>query len=157
MVLCCPVCMTIAPVGTSYCVNCSTSLAGVVPIPASVLAQDQQQDMMSGLGNMMQGNVGKYAMGAPSGANAGLGEEMLWESVENSSEEGINASIEGLGEEMLWESVENSSEEGVNASIEKTEKKAQAMANEDIAIYIGFTAFQSIIPPILVAVLFQSG
>jgi hypothetical protein len=79
MVLRCPVCMAMAPMGTAQCISCHTSLAGVVPTPAAA-AQGQQQ---GGLGGMLQGNAGKYAVGALGGAAAVLGGEMLLHGVEN--------------------------------------------------------------------------
>jgi zinc-ribbon domain len=82
MVLRCPICQAMAPVGTPACLSCHTSLAGVVPTPAAVPIQGQQ----GGFGNMMQGNAGKYAMGALGGAAAVLGGEMLLHGVENSLE-----------------------------------------------------------------------
>jgi hypothetical protein len=82
MVLRCPVCMAMAPMGTPNCVSCHTSLAGVVPTPANT--QPQQGGMMGGLGGFMQGDGGKYAMGALGGAAAVLGGEMLLHGVENS-------------------------------------------------------------------------
>lgn len=85
MVLRCPVCMAMAPMGTPNCPSCHTNLAGVVPTPAAA-AQGQQQG--GGLGNMLQGNAGKYAMGALGGAAAVLGGEMLLHGVENSLEGG---------------------------------------------------------------------
>ncbi len=77
MVLRCPVCMAMAPLGTPNCVSCRTSLAGVVPIPANMPAQGQGQ------GNFLQGNGGKYAMGALGGVAAVVGGEMLLHGLEN--------------------------------------------------------------------------
>ncbi len=76
----CPTCMAMAPVGSVACASCNTSLAGVVPTP--VMAQGQQ----NGMGGFLQGNAGKYAMGALGGAAAVLGGEMLLHGVENSIE-----------------------------------------------------------------------
>src|SRR6266571_2910974 len=79
MVLRCPVCMAMAPMGTANCVSCHTSLAGVVPTPANMPAQGQQ----GGLGGFMQGDGGKYAMGALGGAAAVVGGEMLLNNLEH--------------------------------------------------------------------------
>ena len=76
MVLRCPVCMAMAPLGTTNCASCHTSLAGIVPTPANM--PQQQGGMMGGLGGFMQGDGGKYAMGALGGAAAVLGGEMLY-------------------------------------------------------------------------------
>jgi len=92
MVLRCPTCMAMAPMGTPNCVSCRTSLAGVVPTPANMPAQGQQ----GGLGGLMQGNAGKYAMGALGGAAAVLGGEMLLHGVENSIENRIEGDM-GMG------------------------------------------------------------
>lgn len=75
MVLRCPVCMAMAPLGTPACPSCRTSLAGVVPTPENTMAMQGQQG--GGLGGFMQGNGGKYAMGALGGAAAVVGGEML--------------------------------------------------------------------------------
>ncbi len=85
MSLRCPVCMAMAPVGTSNCLSCHTSLAGIVPTPAAnpMMQQGQQQ---GGIGGLLQGNGGKYAMGALGGAAAVLGGEMLLHGVERDFE-----------------------------------------------------------------------
>jgi rRNA maturation endonuclease Nob1 len=80
MALRCPVCMAMAPLGTANCVSCHTSLAGIVPTPANA---QQQGGMMGGLGGFMQGDGGKYAMGALGGAAAVIGGEMLMHGLEN--------------------------------------------------------------------------
>jgi DNA-directed RNA polymerase subunit M/transcription elongation factor TFIIS len=80
MVLRCPVCMAMAPVGTPNCVSCHTSLAGVVPTPANMAAQGQQQ------GGFLQGGGGNMAMGALGGVAAVIGGEMLLHGIENSIE-----------------------------------------------------------------------
>lgn len=80
MALRCPVCMAMAQVGTTACLSCHTSLAGVIPTPMNAMATQGQQ---GGLGSFMQGNAGKYAMGALGGAAAVLGGEMLMNGVEN--------------------------------------------------------------------------
>ena len=91
MVLRCPVCMAMAPMGTPSCASCHTSLAGVVPTPANMPAPGQQ-----GLGGLMQGNAGKYAMGALGGAAAVLGGEMLLHGAENSIENRVEGDM-GMG------------------------------------------------------------
>jgi hypothetical protein len=78
MVLRCPVCMAMAPMGTANCPSCHTSLAGVVPTPANVPAQGQQ----GGLGGFLQGSGGNMAMGALGGAAAVLGGEFLLHEIE---------------------------------------------------------------------------
>jgi predicted amidophosphoribosyltransferase len=88
MVLRCPTCMAMAPIGTPNCVSCRTSLAGIVPTPANMPAQSQQ-----GLGGLLQGNAGKYAMGALGGAAAVLGGEMLLHGVENSIANGVEGDL----------------------------------------------------------------
>lgn len=79
MILRCPTCMAMAPSGTPSCPSCRTSLAGIVPTPATMPNQGQQ----GGLGGLMQGNAGKYAMGALGGAAAIMGGEMLMHDLEN--------------------------------------------------------------------------
>lgn len=78
MILRCPTCMAMSPLGTPACPSCRTSLAGIVPTPAMMPNQGQQ----GGLGGMMQGNAGKYAMGAMGGAAAIIGGEMLMHELE---------------------------------------------------------------------------
>ena len=82
MVLRCPTCMAQAPMGTAQCLSCRTSLAGVVPTPATMPMQGQQ----GGLGGFLQGDGGKYAMGALGGAAAVVGGEMLLHGLENTIE-----------------------------------------------------------------------
>lgn len=79
MVLHCPVCMAMAPVGTPNCPSCRTNLAGVVPTPANIPTQGQQ----GGIGGFLQGSGGKMAMGALGGAAAVIGGEMLLHGIEN--------------------------------------------------------------------------
>ncbi len=86
MTLRCPVCMAMAPMGTPTCPSCRTSLAGVVPTPMYMQAQGQQGMFGGGVGNFLQGNNGKMAMGALGGAAAVIGGEMLLHGVENSIE-----------------------------------------------------------------------
>lgn len=83
MVLRCPVCMAMAPVGTTNCAGCRTSLAGVVPTPAAMPMQGQQG---GGLGGMFQGQGGNMAMGALGGAAAVIGGEMLLHGLEHEHE-----------------------------------------------------------------------
>ncbi|HTI15153.1 MAG TPA: zinc ribbon domain-containing protein [Dictyobacter sp.] len=90
MVLRCPTCMAMAPVGTAQCVSCHTSLAGVVPMAANMPAQGQQ-------GGFLNGNAGKFAMGALGGAAAVIGGEMLLNGVENSIEDRVEGDM-GFGE-----------------------------------------------------------
>jgi len=78
MVLRCPVCMAMAPMGTANCLSCHTSLAGVVPTPANMPAQGQQ----GGLGGFLQGSGGNMAVGALGGAAAVLGGEFLLHEME---------------------------------------------------------------------------
>jgi Double zinc ribbon len=82
MMLRCPTCMAMAPLGTPYCQSCRTSLAGVVPVPANMPVQGQQ----GGLGGFLQGNGGKLAAGALGGAAAVIGGQMLLNGLENSIE-----------------------------------------------------------------------
>jgi hypothetical protein len=49
--------------------------------------------MLGGLGGMMQGNAGKYAMGALGGAAAVLGGEMLLHGVENNIENRVDGDM----------------------------------------------------------------
>ncbi len=72
MVLHCPICMAMSPIGTTNCPGCHTNLAGVVPTPAQ-MGQQQQ----GGLGGLFQGSGGNMAMGALGGAAAVIGGEML--------------------------------------------------------------------------------
>ena len=79
MVLRCPTCMAMAPLGSTNCVSCRTSLVGVVPVPANMPMQGQQA-------GFLQGNGGKFAMGALGGVAAVVGGEMLLHGVERSVE-----------------------------------------------------------------------
>jgi hypothetical protein len=85
MVLRCPICMAMSPVGTVNCPGCHTNLAGVVPTPA-MMQQPGQQGAMGGLGGLFQGSGGGMAMGALGGAAAVLGGEMLLHGVEREHE-----------------------------------------------------------------------
>ncbi|HEU5374379.1 MAG TPA: zinc ribbon domain-containing protein [Ktedonobacteraceae bacterium] len=85
MVLRCPVCMAMAPMGTPNCPSCHTSLAGVVPTSSVAPAQGQQQ---GGFGGMLQGRGGNMAIGALGGAAAVIGGEMLLHNLEHRHEYG---------------------------------------------------------------------
>ncbi|GCE24776.1 hypothetical protein KDA_02600 [Dictyobacter alpinus] len=85
MVLRCPTCMAMAPLGSTSCTSCRTNLAGVVPMPANMPVQGQQ----GGMGGFLQGDGGKYAIGALGGAAAVLGGEMLMRGIENQIEDNI--------------------------------------------------------------------
>jgi len=76
MVLRCPVCMAMAPMGTAACLSCHTSLAGVMPTAAAPM-QGQQPQQGGGLGGLFQGQGGNMAMGALGGAAAVIGGEVL--------------------------------------------------------------------------------
>jgi hypothetical protein len=80
MILRCPICMAMSPVGTVNCPGCHTNLSGVVPTPAGVTMQGQQQ---GGLGGLFQGQGGGMAMGALGGAAAVIGGEMLLHGLEH--------------------------------------------------------------------------
>jgi hypothetical protein len=59
----------------------------------------QNQGMLGGLGGMMQGNAGKYAMGALGGAAAVLGGEMLLGGIEGHIEDRVEGDMGyGYGE-----------------------------------------------------------
>lgn len=94
MVLRCPVCMAMSPVGTTNCPSCRTGLAGVVPTPANMPVQGQQ----GGLGGLMQGSGGNMAMGALGGAAAVIGGEILLHDVERGfdRDRGYRREDEGL-------------------------------------------------------------
>ncbi len=89
MVLRCPTCMALAPLGTPNCPSCRTSLAGVVPTPASMPVQGQQ----GGLGGFLQGSGGQLAAGALGGAAAVIGGEMLLHGLENSIENRVEGDM----------------------------------------------------------------
>jgi rRNA maturation endonuclease Nob1 len=76
MVLRCPICMAMAPLGTPNCLSCHTSLANVAPTPANMPMQNQQ-------GGMFQGSGGNLAMGALGGAAAIIGGEILLHEIEH--------------------------------------------------------------------------
>lgn len=83
MVLRCPICMSMSPVGSTNCPSCRTSLAGIVPTPANMPNQNQQGGMLGGLfGGQGQGQGGNMMMGALGGAAAVIGGEMLLHGVE---------------------------------------------------------------------------
>lgn len=83
MVLRCPICMAMSPMGSAACPSCHTSLAGVVPTPSTVPNQGQQQ---GGLGGFLQGSGGQMAVGALGGAAAVIGGEMLLHNLERGIE-----------------------------------------------------------------------
>jgi predicted amidophosphoribosyltransferase len=89
MVLRCPTCMAMAPLGTANCPSCRTSLAGIVPTPANMPVQGQQ----GGLGGFLQGSGGQAAMGALGGAAAVIGGEMLLHGIENSIENRVEGDM----------------------------------------------------------------
>lgn len=89
MVLRCPTCMAQASLGTANCVSCRTSLMGIVPTPANMPVQGQQ-------GGFLQGNGGKFAMGALGGVVATLGAEALLHGAENSIENRVEGDM-GFG------------------------------------------------------------
>ena len=96
MVLRCPVCQAMAPMGTPNCVSCRTSLAGVLPTQAAV-----QPGQQGGMGGFLQGSGGQMAMGALGGAAAVIGGEMLLHGLENRHEHrggGDEGLLGGLGE-----------------------------------------------------------
>jgi hypothetical protein len=94
MVLRCPVCMAMSPVGTTNCPSCRTSLAGIVPTPANMPVQNQQGGMLGGLFGG-QGQGGNMMMGALGGAAAVIGGEMLLHGVERDLMGGNNYDNEG--------------------------------------------------------------
>ena len=78
MVLRCPICMAMSPIGTTNCPSCRTSLAGIAPTPANMPMQAQQ----GGMGGLFQGQGGNMAMGALGGAAAVIGGEILLHELE---------------------------------------------------------------------------
>jgi predicted amidophosphoribosyltransferase len=97
MVLRCPVCMAMAPLGTPNCTSCHTSLANVAPTPANMPAQYQQ----GGMGGMFQGPGGNMAMGALGGAAAIIGGEVLLHEFEHGFDRnrgGGDGLLGGLGD-----------------------------------------------------------
>lgn len=85
MVLRCPTCMAMSPLGTTHCPGCHTSLAGIVPTPGYM-----QQ------GSYQQGGFGGLGAGALGGAAAVIGGEILLHEVEHRHEgEGL---LGGLGD-----------------------------------------------------------
>ena len=87
MVLRCPICMAMSPVGTTNCPGCRTSLAGIVPVPANMPQQGQQG---GGLGGFLQGSGGNMAVGALGGAAAVIGGEMLLHEIEHPHHRGYD-------------------------------------------------------------------
>lgn len=97
MVLRCPVCMAMAPLGTPNCLSCHTSLSNVSPTPANVPMQYQQ----GGMGGMFQGPGGNMAMGALGGAAAIIGGEILLHEMERGFDRnrgGGDGLLGGLGD-----------------------------------------------------------
>jgi hypothetical protein len=82
LVLRCPVCMAMSPLGTTNCPSCRTSLTGISPTPANMPVQGQQ----GGMGGFMQGAGGNMAMGALGGAAAVIGGEILLHEIERGFE-----------------------------------------------------------------------
>lgn len=82
MVLRCPVCMAMAPLGTPACPSCHTSLASVAPTPGAAPMQGAQGQQQGGLGGFLQGSGGNMAIGALGGAAAVIGGEMLLHGIE---------------------------------------------------------------------------
>jgi hypothetical protein len=90
MVLRCPTCMAMAPLGSTNCVSCRTNLAGIVPTPANMPVQGQQ-------GGFLQGNGGNnMIVGALGGAAAVIGGEMLLHGLENQVENRVEDNM-GFG------------------------------------------------------------
>jgi predicted amidophosphoribosyltransferase len=97
MVLRCPVCMAMAPLGTPNCASCHTSLTNVAPTPANMPTQYQQ----GGMGGMFQGPGGNMAMGALGGAAAIIGGEILLHDLERGFDRnrgGGDGMLGGLGD-----------------------------------------------------------
>lgn len=94
MVLHCPICMAMAPIGTPKCLSCRTSLANIAPTPANMSIQNQQ-------GGMFQGPGGNMAMGALGGAAAVIGGEILLHEFEHGFDRnrgGGDGLLGGLGD-----------------------------------------------------------
>ena len=97
MVLRCPICMAMSPLGTPNCSSCHTSLANVAPTPANMPMQNQQ----GGMGGLFQGSGGNMAMGALGGAAAVIGGEILLHEVERGFDRnggGGDGLLGGLGD-----------------------------------------------------------
>jgi predicted amidophosphoribosyltransferase len=94
MVLRCPTCMAMSPMGTPHCLSCRTSLAGVAPMPSNMPGQPQQ----GGMGGFLQSGGGQLAVGALGGAAAVIGGEMLLHGIENSIENRVEGNM-GYGEQ----------------------------------------------------------
>lgn len=105
MVLRCPVCMAMSPLGTANCAGCRTNLAGVVPTPAA-MAQQGQMGQQGGIGGFLQGGGGNMAMGALGGAAAVIGGEMLMHGIERDGygnqgrDEGMLGGLGGLANDI---------------------------------------------------------
>ena len=97
MVLRCPICMAMSPIGTPNCPSCHTSLANVAPTPANMPVQNQQ----GGMGGLFQGSGGNMAMGALGGAAAVIGGEILLHEFEHGFDRnrgGGDGMLGGLGD-----------------------------------------------------------
>jgi rRNA maturation endonuclease Nob1 len=97
MVLRCPICMAMSPLGTPNCPSCHTSLANVAPTPANMPMQNQQ----GGMGGLFQGPGGNMAMGALGGAAAIIGGEILLHEFEHGFDRnrgGGDGMLGGLGD-----------------------------------------------------------
>jgi predicted amidophosphoribosyltransferase len=97
MVLRCPICMAMSPLGTPNCPSCHTSLANVAPTPANMPVQNQQ----GGMGGLFQGPGGNMAMGALGGAAAVIGGEILLHEFEHGFDRnrgGGDGLLGGLGD-----------------------------------------------------------
>jgi predicted amidophosphoribosyltransferase len=97
MVLRCPICMAMSPLGTPNCPSCHTSLANVAPTPANMPMQNQQ----GGMGGLFQGPGGNMAMGALGGAAAVIGGEILLHEFEHGFDRnrgGGDGMLGGLGD-----------------------------------------------------------
>ena len=97
MVLRCPICMAMSPIGTPNCPSCHTSLANVAPTPANMSVQNQQ----GGMGGLFQGSGGNMAMGALGGAAAVIGGEILLHEFEHGFDRnrgGGDGLLGGLGD-----------------------------------------------------------
>jgi hypothetical protein len=89
MVLHCPTCHAMAPLGTAACVSCHTSLVGIPPMPTNQSGQGQQGGFLQGGGQMLMGALG--------GAAAVIGGEMLMHGMENVIENQVEGDI-GFGQ-----------------------------------------------------------
>ncbi|GCE46651.1 hypothetical protein EI42_00167 [Thermosporothrix hazakensis] len=79
MVILCPTCRALSPVGASHCLNCHQSLLGIPPIQANQLPPNLQPQK----GGFLQSDGGKMAVGALGGAAAAIGGFMLLDAVDD--------------------------------------------------------------------------